>query len=101
MGGHGGMLTEYHLWDKGRCLNPSQLEYKVPIAADMPKINSVIVESNDPTGPYGAKEAAMSIAMSAAQAYASAIANAVGVTITDFPMTPDKILAAIEKKKKG
>jgi 4-hydroxybenzoyl-CoA reductase subunit alpha len=101
MGGQGGMLTEYHFWDKGRCLNPSQLEYKVPIAADMPKINSIIVESNDPAGPYGAKEAGMSIAMSAAQAYAAAIVNAIGVTITDFPMTPDKILAAIESKKKG
>ena len=100
MGGQGGMLTEYHFWDKGRCLNPNQLEYKVPIASDMPRINSVIVESNDPTGPYGAKEAGMSIAMSAAQAYASAIANAIGVTISDFPMTPDKILAAIESKKK-
>ncbi|MEJ2725115.1 MAG: xanthine dehydrogenase family protein molybdopterin-binding subunit [Deltaproteobacteria bacterium] len=99
MGGQGGMLTEYHFWDKGRCLNPTQLEYKVPLAADMPKINNIIVESGDPAGPYGAKEAAMSIAMSAAQAYASAIADAIGVTITDFPMTPDKILAAIESKK--
>jgi CO/xanthine dehydrogenase Mo-binding subunit len=101
MGGQGGMLTEYHFWDKGRCLNPTQLEYKVPLAADMPKINNIIVESGDPAGPYGAKEAAMSIAMSAAQAYASAIADAIGVTITDFPMTPDKILAAIESKKNG
>jgi CO/xanthine dehydrogenase Mo-binding subunit len=100
MGGQGGMLTEYHLWDKGRCLNPSQLDYKVPLAADMPKINNIIVESMDPAGPYGAKEAGMSIAMSAAQAYATAIANAIGVTINDFPMTPDKILAAIESKKK-
>jgi CO/xanthine dehydrogenase Mo-binding subunit len=99
MGGQGGMLTEYHFWDKGRCLNPTQLEYKVPLAADMPKINNIFVESRDPGGPYGAKEAAMSIAMSAAQAYASAIADAIGVTITDFPMTPDKILAAIESKK--
>jgi 4-hydroxybenzoyl-CoA reductase subunit alpha len=99
MGGHGGMLTEYHFWEKGRCLNPTQLEYKVPLAADMPKINNIIVETVDPGGPYGAKEAGMSIAMSAAQAYASAIANAIGVTITDFPMTPDKILAAIESKK--
>ena len=99
MGGHGGMLTEYHFWDKGRCLNPTQLEYKVPLAADMPKINNILVESHDPAGPYGAKEAAMSIAMSAAQAYASAIADAIGVTIMDFPMTPDKILAAIESKK--
>jgi CO/xanthine dehydrogenase Mo-binding subunit len=100
MGGQGGMLTEYHFWDKGRCLNPTQLEYKVPLAADMPKINNIIVESHDPAGPYGAKEAAMSIAMSAAQAYAAAITDAIGVTITDFPMTPDKILAAIERKKK-
>ena len=99
MGGHGGMLTEYHFWEKGRCLNPTQLEYKVPLAADMPKINNILVESHDPAGPYGAKEAAMSIAMSAAQAYASAIADAIGVTIMDFPMTPDKILAAIESKK--
>jgi len=101
MGGHGGMLTEYHFWDGGRCLNPTQLEYKVPLAADVPRINSIIVESEDPSGPYGAKEAGMSIAMSAAQAYASAIANAIGVTIKDFPMTPDKILAAIEAKRSG
>jgi len=98
MGGQGGMLTEYHFWDGGRCLNPTQLEYKVPLAADMPRINNIIVETNDPEGPYGAKEAGMSIAMSAAQAYAAAIADAIGVTVTDFPMTPDKILAAIKGK---
>jgi 4-hydroxybenzoyl-CoA reductase subunit alpha len=100
MGGQGGMLTEYHMWDKGRSLNSSQLDYKVPLAADMPKINNILVESMDPAGPYGAKEAGMSIAMSAAQAYATAIANAIGVTIKEFPMTPDKILEAIESKKK-
>jgi 4-hydroxybenzoyl-CoA reductase subunit alpha len=101
MGGQGGMLTEHHFWDKGRCLNTNQLEYKVPLAGDMPKINNIFVESHDPYGPHGAKEAAMSIAMSAAQAYAAAITDAIGVTITDFPMTPDKVLAAIESKKGG
>jgi len=101
MGGQGGMLTEYHSWDGGRCLNPTQLEYKVPLACDMPKINNIIVESLDPGGPYGAKEAGMSIAMSAAQAYAAAISNAIGVTLTDFPMTPEKILKAIEEKNQG
>ena len=100
MGGHGGMLTEHHFWDKGRCLNPTQLEYKVPLATDMPKINNIIVRTDDPEGPYGAKEAGMSIAMSAAQAYAAAISNAIGVTVRDFPMTPDKVLAAIEEKNK-
>jgi CO/xanthine dehydrogenase Mo-binding subunit len=101
MGGQGGMLTEHHFWDGGRCLNPTQLEYKVPLACDMPRINNIIVESLDPAGPYGAKEAGMSIAMSAAQAYAAAISNAIGVTLTDFPMTPEKILKAIEEKNQG
>ncbi len=100
MGGQGGMLTEYHLWDGGRLLNPAQLEYRLPLAPDMPKINSIIVESIDPTGPYGAKEAGMSVAMSAAQAYVSAICNAIGAPIKEYPITPDKIVKALEEKKK-
>ena len=100
MGGQGGMLTEYHLWDGGRCLNPDQLDYRLPLAPDMPKINSIIVESHDPAGPYGAKEAGMSIAMSAAQAYVSAVCNAIGAPINEYPLTPDKILEAIENKNR-
>lgn len=99
MGGQGGMLTEYHEWKEGRCLNPTMLDYKLPLAMDMPPIHNIIVESIEPKGPYGAKEAAMSIAMSAAQAYAAAVSNAVGVYMDSFPLTPDKILAAIKKKK--
>lgn len=98
MGGQGGMLTEYHFWDQGRLMNPTMLEYKVPLAIDMPNIDTIIVESNDPRGPYGAKEAGMSIAMSAAQAYSAAICNAIGVYLTDYPLTPDKILQAIRQK---
>jgi 4-hydroxybenzoyl-CoA reductase subunit alpha len=100
MGGQGGMLSEYILWYDGRVLNPDQLDYMVPLAIDMPKINNIIVETIDPNGPYGAKEAGMSIAMSAAQAYCSAICNAIGVNIKEFPLTPDKILKAIEEKQK-
>jgi len=99
MGGQGGMLTEYHEWKEGRCLNSTMLDYKVPLACDMPKINSIIVESVDPHGPYGAKEAGMSIAMSAAQAYSAAVSNAIGVYMDAFPLTPDKILEAIKAKK--
>lgn len=101
MGGQGGMLTEYHFWDNGRVMNPTALEYKLPIASDMPKINTIIVESVDPKGPYGAKEAGMSIAMSAAQAYSAAISNAIGVYMDDFPLTPDKILEAIKHRRKN
>uniref|UniRef100_UPI00262C5303 molybdopterin cofactor-binding domain-containing protein n=1 Tax=Desulfobacula sp. TaxID=2593537 RepID=UPI00262C5303 len=99
MGGQGGMLTEYHEWKDGRCINPTMLDYKLPLACDMPpKINNIIVESVDPKGPYGAKEAGMSIAMSAAQGYSAAVSNAIGVYMDSFPLTPDKILAAIKKK---
>ncbi len=97
MSGHGA-LNEGHTWNGGLTLNPTQLEYKVPLACDMPKINTIIVESQDPEGPYGAKEAGMSIAMSAAQAYAAAVCNAVGVYMTDYPLTPDKILVALRGK---
>ncbi len=99
MGGQGGMLTEYHEWHEGRCVNPTMLDYKLPLACDMPEINNIIVESIDPKGPYGAKEAAMSIAMSAAQGYSAAVSNAIGVHMDSFPLTPDKILAAIRKSR--
>ena len=99
MGGQGGMLTEYHEWHEGRCVNPTMLDYKLPLACDMPKINNIIVESIEPKGPYGAKEAGMSIAMSAAQGYSAAVSNAIGVYMDSFPLTPDKILEAIKNKK--
>jgi 4-hydroxybenzoyl-CoA reductase subunit alpha len=99
MGGQGGMLTEYHEWHEGRCVNPTMLDYKLPLACDMPKINNILVESIEPKGPYGAKEAGMSIAMSAAQGYSAAVSNAIGVYMDSFPLTPDKILEAIKNKK--
>ncbi|MEW6138196.1 MAG: xanthine dehydrogenase family protein molybdopterin-binding subunit [Thermodesulfobacteriota bacterium] len=101
MGGQGGMLGEEHRWHKGHVLNPSLLEYKIPAITDMPEIEPIIVETIDPGGPYGAKEAGMSIAMSAAQAYANAVGNALGVYFNHFPLTPERILAGIENKKPG
>jgi len=99
MGGQGGMLSEFLQWHEGRVLNPTQLGYLVPLAIDMPKIHNIIVETIDPNGPYGAKEAGMSVAMSAAQAYSGAISNAIGVYLKEFPLTPDVILKAIEEKE--
>ncbi len=102
MGGVGGMLREEHRWsDTPRCLNPTFLEYKVPLACDMPPIENIIVESMDPTGPFGAKEAGMSIAMSAAQAIIGAVSNAIGAPVYDYPLTPDRVLRAIRAKQDG
>jgi len=100
-GGQGGMLSEAHRWFEGHVLNPTQLEYKLPLAADMPPIENIIVETLDPTGPFGAKEAGMSIAMSSAQAYAAAVINATGIWFKDYPITPEKIVAAIQEKEGG
>jgi len=99
MGGQGGMLAEAHRFSGGHVMNPTQTEYKLPLAADMPPITPIIVETLDPTGPYGAKEAGMSIAMSAAQAYAAAVCNATGIWFRDFPITPEKIVAALAEKQ--
>jgi 4-hydroxybenzoyl-CoA reductase subunit alpha len=99
MGGQGGVLTEGHQWAGGHMFNPTYREYKIPLACDMPHINPIIVESLDPNGPYGAKEAGMSIAMSAAQAYCNAICNAIGTWIQELPFTPETILRAIETKE--
>jgi CO/xanthine dehydrogenase Mo-binding subunit len=101
MGGQGGMLGEEHKWHEGYLLNPSLLEYKIPIIKDMPEIKSIIVESMDPIGPYGAKEAGMSVAMSAAQAYCNAVGNALGIYFNHYPLTPERILDAIENKRDG
>jgi len=101
MGGQGGMLGEEHRWHRGHVLNPTMLEYKMPIMKDMPRIVPLIVETIDPGGPYGAKEAGMSVAMSAAQAYANAVGHALGIYFNHFPLTPERILEAIEKKPSG
>lgn len=98
-GGQGGMLSEEHRWHNGHCLNPTMLEYKIPTIKDMPQVNPIIVETIDPGGPYGAKEAGMSVAMSAAQAYCNAVGNALGIYFNHYPLTPERILDAIERKK--
>jgi CO/xanthine dehydrogenase Mo-binding subunit len=99
MGGHGGILLEALKWHEGANLNTGFLDYKVPLAPDMPPIHSVIVEAGDPVGPFGAKEGGLSISMCTAQAYTNAITNAIGAFIHEFPYTPDRVLAAIQKKR--
>ncbi|MGC8908571.1 MAG: xanthine dehydrogenase family protein molybdopterin-binding subunit [Desulfomonilaceae bacterium] len=101
MGGQGGMLGEEHRWHQGHVLNPTMLEYKMPVIKDMPRIVPLIVETIDPGGPYGAKEAGMSVAMSAAQAYANAVGHALGLYFNHFPLTPERILDALDKKPSG
>jgi len=99
MGGHGGILLEALKWHEGSNLNTNFLDYKLPLAPDMPPIHSSIVESMDPVGPFGAKEGGLSISMCTAQAYTNAIADAIGTFVHEFPHTPDRVLAAIEESR--
>ncbi len=97
-GGVGATLLEEHHWDGGQMLNANMLEYKVPLSVDMPQITPIIVETMDPEGPFGAKEAGLWGSMNMFQAIGNAVYDAVGVWIKEFPITPDKVLKALEEK---
>ena len=80
---------------------PSLLEYKSPTSLDMPEIDTILVEDPDPNCPFGAKEAGQGPLLPVMPALANAIFDAVGVRIDELPITPDKVLRALELKKAG
>ncbi|WP_309493168.1 xanthine dehydrogenase family protein molybdopterin-binding subunit [Candidatus Hecatella orcuttiae] len=96
--GIGYALTEEILLDeKGIMLNPNFRDYKLLTSADMPEAETVIVESIDPDGPYGAKGVGEPGLVPTAAAIANAVYNATGVRIRDLPLTAEKILKALRK----
>ena len=80
---------------------PSLLEYKSLTSLDMPEVDTVLIEDPDPNCPFGAKEAGQGPLLPVMPAVANAIYDAVGVRIDELPITPDKILRALERKAKG
>lgn len=97
-GGEGQALYEECIMEKGKMLNPSFLEYKIPTALEVPQTKTIIVETIDPEGPFGAKEAGEGVQVSPAPSIANAIFNATGVRIKDLPITPAKMLKGLEEK---
>lgn len=73
--------------------------YNMPRITDMPPFTSILVESNDPNGPYGAKGLAEPAFTAIPPAIANAIYNAVGVRIKELPITPEKVLKALQEKE--
>ena len=98
--GFGQAVQEEMIWENGRLMNPSLLEYRIPTTIENPEIESIIVESHDPEGPFGAKEAGEGSLAATIPAIANAIYDAVGVRINTLPLTPDKVLAALREKQK-
>lgn len=84
--------------NSGACLTADFLDYKILTAVEMPrKIESIFIESDEPTGPFGAKSLSEPCITVPAPAIANAIYNAIGVRIRELPITPEKILAALGK----
>jgi 4-hydroxybenzoyl-CoA reductase subunit alpha len=80
---------------------PSILEYKSPTTLDMPEVDTELIEQPDPRGPFGAKEVGQGPLLPVMPAVANAVYDAVGVRIDETPITPEKILKALDDKAKG
>ena len=94
--GIGWCLYEDMQFDKGQPLNRGLHGYTLMTIADMPEVQSILVESNDPIGPYGAKGVGEPTLIPTAPAIANAIENACGVRIVDLPITPEKVYQALK-----
>ncbi|MEI6576263.1 MAG: molybdopterin cofactor-binding domain-containing protein [Bacteroidota bacterium] len=97
--GTGQAISEQMTYYKGLLFNNNFLEYKIPTTLDTPDIHANIIETIDPEGPFGAKEAGEGAIHPVIPAIANAVFNAVGVRITKLPITAEDILAGIKKNK--
>ncbi len=99
----GQIFFEELLRDKkdGHVLNPSFMDYKMPTSMDIPlRSQHLFIETIDPEGPFGAKEVGEGASVAIFPAVGNAIFDAIGVRITDLPITPEKILRAIKEKNR-
>jgi CO/xanthine dehydrogenase Mo-binding subunit len=80
-------------------MGPSLLDYRIPTSLDVPDLEALIVESHDPEGPLGAKEAGEGPLHPSIPAVANAIYDAVGIRLRTLPFTPAKVLAALQAKE--
>ncbi len=97
--GIGYALGERMVYDKGVLKNGNFLDYKMPTAKDVPPVQAVIVETDEQDGPFGAKGIGEPGLVPTAPAIANAIYDAVGVRITDLPITAEKVLKALKEKE--
>ncbi|MDH3234144.1 MAG: xanthine dehydrogenase family protein molybdopterin-binding subunit, partial [Alphaproteobacteria bacterium] len=94
--GLGYALFEEMVWEDGRLINPSMMDYKAPGALDAPaEITAIIVEDPEPTGPFGAKGVGEPAMVGVAPAVANAVASAADVRLRRLPMTPERVLGKL------
>ena len=96
--GVGWALSEEYIYDKdGRLENPGFLDYRVPVASDMPMIDTVLIEVPNPRHPFGARGCGEVPIIPPMAAVANAICDATGIRLRDLPMSPPRLLAAIDE----
>lgn len=98
--GTGMALTEELKLDHGQVMNGSFTDYKLLTAKDSLPVTPIIVETDDPAGPYGAKGIGEPGCVPSPPAIANAIYDAIGVRLSELPMTPERVLKAIMEKDK-
>jgi 4-hydroxybenzoyl-CoA reductase subunit alpha len=97
--GMGYTLSEELLFEGGQTLNPSFLGYKIPTAIQTPEMSIDHIITQDPEGPFGAKETGEGSLDPTLAAISNAIYNATGVRIKELPITPERMLERLEKIK--
>ena len=96
--GIGYALMEEMKFSYGKPVNDSLLDYKLPTSMDVPEIKAVILEEPDTQGPYGAKGVGEPPIVATAAAIANAFEDATGIRIKKLPLTPERVLAALQSK---
>jgi 4-hydroxybenzoyl-CoA reductase alpha subunit len=96
--GVGMALTEKVIWEEGFVLTQQLADYKLPTTMDVPKVTTVLIETEDSHGPFGAKGVGEAGLVPTPAAIANAIYDAVGVRIRELPITRDEILTSLKLK---
>jgi CO/xanthine dehydrogenase Mo-binding subunit len=98
--GIGWALSEEYIYDKNGCLeNPGFLDYRIPVASDLPMIDTVLVEVPNPRHPFGARGVGEVPLVPPMAAVANAIFAATGIRMRDLPMSPPKLRAAFDAEQ--
>ena len=95
-------INEEYIYGKdGRLQNAGFLDYRIPVASDLPMIDTVILEIPNPSHPYGVRGVGETSIVPPLAAIANSVSNAAGVRLTELPMSPPKVLKAIRANGHG
>ena len=96
--GIGWALNEEYIYNgDGQLENPGFLDYRIPVCSDVPMIDAVIIEEPNPRHPYGVRGVGETPIVPPMGAITNAVANAIGIRMTSLPMSPPRVLEALDE----